>query len=124
MKIINAINTVDALQPNTYEQSRKVEWLSTLDAMIKREIIDTHEGGEGCTFAGYGSGTDIKETELLATAPHDIIYLRWLEAQIHYHNGENDKYNNAINAFNTAYAAYRNYYNRTHMPKGNKFQFF
>lgn len=124
MKIIDAISTVDALLPNTYERSKKLGWLSTLDAMVKGEIIDTHEDGEGCSFTGYGSNTDINTTELLAEAPHDMIYLRWLEAQIHYHNGETDKYNNAIQAFNAVYEAYRNFYNRMHMPKGKQFHFF
>jgi hypothetical protein len=47
-----------------------------------------------------------------------------MEAQIDYHNGEYDKYNNAIDMFTTAYEGYKNYYNRTHMPKGKKFKFF
>lgn len=124
MKVIDAINTVNKLLPNSYEQSMKVAWLSTLDAMVKSEVIDTHEGGENGTFAGYGSETDLQNTDLLVSAPYDLIYLRWLEAQIHYHNAENDKYNNSIEAFNAAYGEFKNYYNRTHMPKGEKIKFF
>ena len=124
MKIIEAINSVNELLPNSYDQSRKVAWLSTLDAMVKSEIIDNHEGGEGCTFTGYDSETEINTTDLLVSAPHDLIYLRWLEAQIHYHNGENEKYNNAIEAFNTVYGAFRNYYNKKFIPKGKTIKFF
>jgi len=124
MKINQAISRLDALIFNTYEQSDKVEWLSRLDSMVKKQIIDTHEGAEEVTFTGYDDNTD-KQTELLVPAPHDEIYLRWLEAQIHYYNGEYDKYNNAIIMFNTAYEAYQAYYTRNHLPviRGRRFLF-
>ena len=122
MKIIEAINRIDSLKHNTYTQSDKLEWLSRLDAMVKQHIIDTHEGDE-ITFTGYDDNTDL-QVELLIPAPYDEVYLRWMEAQIDYHNGEYDKYNNAIDMWSTAYEGYRNYYNRTHMPKGKKFKFF
>ena len=122
MKIIEAINRIDSLKHNTYTKSDKVEWLSRLDAMVKNHIIDTHKGEE-VTFTGYDDATEL-QTELLVPAPYDEVYLRWMEAQIDYHNGEYDKYNNAIDMFTTAYEGYKNYYNRTHMPKGKKFQFF
>jgi hypothetical protein len=123
MTIIEAINKVDALKHNTYTQSDKVDWLSRLDHMVKKFIIDTHAGAESVTFTGYDDSTDL-HTELLAPAPFDEVYLRWMEAQIDYHNGEYEKYNNSIDMFNTAYQGYQNWYNRTNMPKGKKFKFF
>ena len=99
MKIIEAINRLDSLKQNTYTQADKVEWLSRLDLMVKNHIIDTHEGEE-IPFTGYDDTTD-HNTELLIPAPHDAVYLRWMEAQIDYYNGEYDKYNNAIDTFNT-----------------------
>ena len=53
MTIIEAINRVDSVKPNTYSQQDKVHWLSNLDGVVKREIIDTHEGGEDVKFEGY-----------------------------------------------------------------------
>jgi hypothetical protein len=123
MKIIEAINKLDDLKHNTYSQSDKVGWLSRLDHMVKKMVIDTHEGGENVTFTGYDSNSD-PETEMLIPEPFDEAYLRWLEAQIDYTNGEYDKYNNSIEMFNTAWKAYQNYYNRTHMPKGKSMKFF
>ena len=124
MTIIEAINKIDMLKSNTYSQEDKVDWLSRLDWMIKRHIIDTHAGAENVAFAGYGDGTDL-HTELLVPVPYDEVYLRWLEAQIDYHNGEIDKYNVAITMFNTAYEGYEKYYNKTHMPiaSGSRFIF-
>ena len=122
MKLREAIDRIDSLKHNTYTRGEKVDWLNRLDGMIKREIIDTHEGGEDVPFEGY-TEKDM-EKELLIGYPYDEMYIRWLEVQIDYYNGEYEKYNNAMEMFNTAYAGFKNYYNRTHMPKGKKFKFF
>lgn len=122
MTIIEAINLLDSLKQNTYSQIDKIRWLSRLDAMVKKQIIDTHEGADEVSFTGYDENTDCS-TELLVPAPYDEVYLRWLEAQIDYANGEYGKYNNSITMFNTAFEAYGNYYNRSHMPMNNRQRF-
>ena len=122
MTILEAITKIDTLKYNTYSNEDKVDWLSRLDAMVKRLIIDTHEGGETVIFDGYTEMTDV-DTVLLVPAPFDEVYLRWMEAQIDYHNGEYDKYNNAIIMYNTAFEAYASFYNRLHMPKGSGSRF-
>jgi hypothetical protein len=123
MTIIEAINKIDILKPNNYTQLDKFGWLSELDGIIKCEIIDTHEGGEGIDFNGYNPNTALK-TELLVPAPYDDIYVKWLEAKIDYANAEYGKYNNSVTAYNTAYSAFEKYYNRQHMPKQTKLKFF
>ena len=122
MKIIEAINRIDSLKHNTYTQGEKVVWLSEVDLDVAKNVIATHEGDE-VNFAGYEDSTDL-QTELLIPAPYDKAYLLWMEAQIHYYNGEYDKYNNALDMFYEAFDGFKNYYNRTHMPKGKKFKFF
>ena len=124
MTIMEAISRIDEVKPNAYSQTEKVNWLSTIDGMIKREIIDTHEGGEGVIFNGYNDETPIT-TELLVSAPYDLLYLRWLEAQIDYAMGEYARYDSTATAFKDAYDMYVKYYNRTHMPvsKGKSFKF-
>ena len=116
MTILEAINRVDTTKPNSYTQTEKVDWLSTLDGIIKKEIIDTHEGGEAIVFEGYTPDTSL-DTELLVPAPYDDIYIRWLESRIDYANSEYGKYNNSATAYNTAFEAYLLYYNRNNMPK-------
>ena len=124
MKLIDAISRIDTLIHNTYDLPDKVEWLSRLDAMVKKQIIDTHEGSENVAFNGYTASTPM-DTVLLVPAPYDDVYPKWIEAQIHYHNGEYDKYNNAIIMFNTAFEAYAAYYTQNHMPvkRGRRFLF-
>lgn len=122
MKIIEAIQKVDALKPNNYSQEDKIKWLSTLDGTIKKEIIDTHEGGNVIEFNGYDMSS--LESELLIPAPYEDIYIKWLEAQIDYNNSEIGKYNNSMAMFNSACGNYERYYNRTHMPIGKKIKYF
>ena len=123
MTIMEAIHRIDSVKPNRYSQQEKVQWLSALDGIIKREIIDTHEGAMEIDFEGYGDDTDLK-TKLLIEAPYDEIYLFWLESKIDYWNGETKKYNNSMAMYNTALGEFSKYYNRTHKPLGRKFKFF
>ena len=124
MTIQEALGRLDALKFNSYSQSEKIEWLSQLDGMVKKQIIDTHDGAETVTFTGYDDTTPVDQ-ELLVPYPYDGVYLRWLEAQIDYHNGEFGRYNNAMVMFNQAFSDYANYYNQQHMPvcRGSRFRF-
>ena len=123
MTIIEAINKVDELKPNSYTKLDKIRWLSNLDGTIKTEIIDTHEDGEMVIFDGYNSDTS-EDTELLVKAPYDDLYLYWLESRMDYYNAEYGRYNNTLAMFNADYSAYESFYNRAHMHKGQKFKFF
>ena len=124
MTIIEAINKADNVKFNTIGQDQKISWLSKLDSMVKTQIIDTHEGGERVSFTGYNADTDL-HTQLLIPAAFDEVYLRWMEAQIDYSNGEIDKYNISITMFNTEFEAFATWYHRNHMPvsRGRRFIF-
>lgn len=122
MTVNEAISRIDALKPNEFTKEEKLRWLSILDGMIKEEIIDTHEGDNIGAFTEY-SPNDVDRV-LLVAAPYDDVYIRWLEAQIDYANGEYGKYNNSMAMYNTAYTTFKNHFNRTHMPVGKKFKFY
>ena len=116
MTIIGAINKIDALKPNGYSQTEKVEWLSRIDGTIKKEIIDKHEGGDDIVFNGYDDSTPI-DTKLIVEEPYDELYINWLESKIDYYNEEYDHYNATASKFVDAYNDFANDYIRTHMPK-------
>ena len=124
MTISEAITKVDSLKHNAFSQEDKIGWLSDLDARIKTKIVDAHEGGETVYFYGYDCACDL-DTELLAPKPFDEMYLRWLEAQIHYYSSDDGLYNNAIVLFNNIYEDFKKHYTRTHMPlsHGKRFVF-
>ena len=122
MTISQAIERIDSLKQNTYNIDDKIEWLSRLDSMVKRLIIDVHEGGEYVSFNGYTASENL-DTELIIPAPFDEAYLLWLESMINYYNGEYDKYNSSILMYQVAYEKFENYYRRNHMPKSRGARF-
>ena len=125
MKIREAIERIDSQKHNVYSQNDKIAWLSRLDYLVKTLIIDAHEGAETVEFTGYNDRTDM-ETELLVPIPYDEVYLRWLEAQIDYYNGEYGRYNNSMLAFDAVWNNFINDYRKTHVPKargGSRFVF-
>lgn len=123
MTIMEAIYRADAQKPNVYPQEEKIRWLSALDGVVKKEIIDTHEGGEDVAFKEYDNLSDLN-TELLIPAPYDEVYIHWLEMHVDYANAEFGKYNNSMAMYNTAYSNFEKYYNRTHKPISKKFTHF
>lgn len=124
MTISEALAKVNELKPNVFGQVEKIGWLSTCEWNIKREIIDTHEGYETVDYTGYDENTQ-PDTRMIVSAPYDELYIRWLEAQIDYANGEIGKYNNSMSLYNEAVSSFRNYYNRVHKPlQKNSMKFF
>ena len=115
MTILEALGRVNKTKPNGFEQGEKIGWLSTCEWNIYRDIVETHEGFENVSFTGYTDKTPL-DTVLIAPAPYDEVYIRFLEAQIDYANGEIGKYNNSMTLYNEAMLSFRNYYNRIHKP--------
>ena len=131
MTLKDAIDSIDSLKPNSYNNSEKVDWLSELDHMVRDLVIDVHEGAPETPFAGYtlkGKDPGQQAIELAKTLivgePFDEIYLSWLESKIDYYNRETISYNNTITRFNDTFSAYSNWYNRNHMPLGRRIVYY
>lgn len=123
MKIGEAISQINSLKPNTYSDKQKIYWLNQLESMVKRLVIDTHEGGDQIAFDGFNENTSV-ETQLFMPSPFDMAYIYWLEAQIHYANEDIDMYNSAIMMFNATFSEYKADYKRNHATKGTgRFRF-
>lgn len=116
MTIDEAIKEIDALKPNAYPEDIKLRWLSRIDGTIKREVIDTHEGGDLQPFEPYSEEQLGRGIRLLAPEPYSELYVHYLACQIDLHNAETARYNNSSIVFNTAYQTFTDWYNRTHMP--------
>ena len=48
--------------------------------------------------------------------PYDDVYIFWLDQRIALNNNDTKRLNIASQAFNNAYLAYQQWYNRTHRP--------
>ena len=123
MTIHDAINKAKEARLGLFSQEQIIEWLNTIDGIIKREIIDTHEGGDNIDFKGYDDSTPLT-VKLLAPSPYDELYIRYLEMQMAYSIGESDRHDRSTEAFNATYTEFARWYNRTHMPRRKRLKFF
>lgn len=113
MQIRDAIQQVKNLKPNQYGDEVLVGWLSDLDGLIYQDVLCHYSDAP----APEPYTTENMDTELLVEKPHEELYVAYLSAKIDYQNGEYERYNNAMMAFNAGMEAYVNVYNRTHMPR-------
>ena len=101
------LGRVDALLPNQYGREEKMQWLAQAEGFVLRE-------------AEQVTGTLPEVTEeyvLTAEAPYDELYRHYVEAQIHYCNGEMARYNSAAANWNNGLLTYRDYVCRTTAPE-------
>lgn len=86
------LEQVDAMLPNQYTTAEKRRWLLQAEGFVVREVHQPHAGGEEAQVPPEDAGED---TVLLVQPPYDELYRHYVEAQIHYANGEMERYNNA-----------------------------
>lgn len=119
MTIEQAIAQADDLQRNTYPESIKITWLARLETMIKTQVIDQHEFFWLIPYEPITEDTDPSHV-LFMQEPFDEAYIHWLNAQVHFHNNELDRYNASISMFSTLFEGWKADYSRHHMPLGLK----
>ena len=119
MTIKECIDRVDNVKPNQYSDDDKVRWLSFLDGIIIKEVINTHEDDNGHYDMFVGYSADNMDEVLIAEPPYDVLYDAYLKMKIDEENGETARYNNSATMFNSYLEAYKKYYNKTHMPLQN-----
>lgn len=105
------IDRVDALTPNVYSREEKLRWLREAESSVVNDVLRPLLGQAE-------SGEMMEDTALLAQEGYEALYRYYLEAQIHYANGEMTRCNNAISLFNRTQAAFRDSQCRGRMPVG------
>ena len=102
---------VDNLKPNACTAAQKAGWIAEAEGMIHHEILLK-------AFEGFGE--DAEEKELVAWAPYEGLYARYVEAMIDYYNGDYTACNNAMAMFNALYHAFGSAYRRQAKMTGEK----
>lgn len=121
MTLQDCISRVDSQMPNQYTVEEKIDWLSRLDATIRKDVIDKYKTFEArqCVkpieFKPYT--IDSMTEELIAPFPYDELYVSYVKAKIHELNEETYRYNNAVTLFNEQMENFAREYNRTHFRK-------
>ena len=103
------LEQVDALVPNQYTRAEKLRWLAQAEGFVLREI---------CRVTGPLAALE-EDAALAVEAPYDELYRHYVEAQIHYCNGEMARYNSAAANWNNGLLTYRDYVCRTTAPTQN-----
>ena len=116
MRIKEAISQLHELKPNQYSDETLLGWLSELDGQIYKDVLKNSEDAPSPPSLPYEAERDM-DVELLATFPHDGMYISYLMMRIDFQNGEYTRYNNAMVMYNIAYQAFADAWTRNHMPK-------
>ena len=121
MTLREAITAADALINNEFTDEEKICFISELDGLVFRNIIEPHEGGQA-HFVPYDATTP-PETELLIGDPYATAYVLWIQSKADYFYGEAERYNNSAARFLDAYNAFSADYNQRHRSKKKRLKF-
>jgi len=115
MTLHNAIREADGKVNNRQSGERKIEWLNEAEYMVAEQ---QRLNGIVPGFCGYDADFPA-DTVLRAPEPWSALYPAYLEARLHYENGEYDRYNNAMAIYNRYFREYAAYLLRNHTPAAN-----
>ncbi|HAV89747.1 MAG TPA: hypothetical protein DCW44_00495 [Eubacterium sp.] len=120
MTINEVLDEVDRIaKNNSIDRNQKIKWLDRLDRSIFNDLLQYKKDNIE-TFDGYNVDDD-EDTELLAVAPYDELYVYYVLAQINLIQQEIDFYNNNYAMYEDKYRNYRDFINRTYRTKGRNF---
>ena len=115
MTISEAITQLQAVKENQYDDETLVRWISDLEGLLYEDVEKNHEGSADIPHGRYGVDTDM-DTVLMVPDPYSDIYIKYLMAQVDYHNAEMQRYTNSMIMYNIALDAFAGWYNRNNMP--------
>lgn len=119
MKLNEAIERVNALKDNAFDDTIIRNFIEDCDKQIYREVIQTHENRD--RYKTYEERYPLDGSdELLAEDAYCELYIFYAMAKIDIFNGETDRYTNNMICYNTALSNFKAYYNRNYMPLGRK----
>lgn len=111
MTLKECIDFVDSIEPNDYTNDQKTAWVSEAEGMVHTDV--TLRPVQGYHVLSYAED---KDKALLVLPPHDKLYRDYLQARIHFANGEYDRYTNAMAVFNAEWGEFVRWYARTYSP--------
>lgn len=115
MTISEAITQLQAVKENQYDDETLVRWISDLEGILYEDVVKNHEGSEDIQHGRYSVDTDM-DTVLMVPEPYSDIYIKYLMAQVDYHNAEMQRYTNSMIMYNVALDAFAGWYNRNNTP--------
>ena len=111
MTIKEAIDAIDAIKPNAFDNATKTRWLQHCEGRVQTEIL-LHDYVEVLRY----SWPEDKDAELLVEPPYDGIYPAYLAAMIDLANGEYEKYANSMTVYNSELRAFERWFSAKYRP--------
>ncbi len=93
MTIQDCIDYVDSIEPNAYNNTQKAAWINECEGKVYTQLF---------LVQPYEYKT--VSQALALPAPYDRMYSRYLQAMIHYADGEYNRYQNSYAMFNEVWA--------------------
>lgn len=91
---------VDSLLPNAYTREEKLQWLLQAEGILIREVL------QPVLREKMQMPAELEESSVLAAGvPYDGLYSVYVQAQIHYADGDMVRCNNAMTLWNQGVAA-------------------
>ena len=107
MTIQQCINMVDGYEPNAYTDAQKARWVQECEGRIFTQVFLQQPINDQSQTT-----QEILALDLALPAPYDRIYPSYLQAMIHYANGEYDRYSNSMQQYNDAWAELNRWFGR------------
>ena len=118
MKIGDIINEFNEIEPSVVSDRAKVRWIGTVDYYVRNNIYAKYTDDECAGWTGYDvDAPDVFEHEAIIPDAYCSIYQRYMAAQNDLINGDTERYQNHMIAYNAAWENFVNEYNRTHTWK-------
>ena len=111
MTLSECISLVDGIEANAYPDEVKAQWVSECEGKVHTEAFLRRPE----TFVPVIYERD-QDRVLSVKPPHDKLYPRYLQAMIHFANGEYDRYSNSMALFNDAWGEFVRWYARNYDP--------
>ena len=107
MTINDCVTYVDSIEPNAYKNEQKARWVRECEGKVYTQVFlqQTFDFPDLTPWAMLGM-------ELAVPAPYNKLYPRYLQAMIHYANGEYDRYAASMQLFNEAWGELNRWFGR------------
>lgn len=118
MTISDVVLEIGRIKPHAYTEDTLRRWLSELDGKVWEDLMCHYQPAEMQPALPYAAKDTL--AVLLIPFPHEDVYIKWLCAQIDYHNGDVERYNNSMMMFAEEYQTFVDSYTRSHVGKAVK----
>jgi len=104
---------VNRVKPHAFDEETVLYWLTELDGMLAAEVFLMDVNQIAQLQHRFPEGL---EHEPLVGFPYEGIYDAWVKAKIDLENGEYDKYQNQMAAYNSMLKSFKNWFLNTYDP--------